>query len=177
MASISFVVPGKPVPKARPRLGRGGFAYTPAKTQVYEALVARTAGKAMREAGLSVFDKQCIVDIEFVFAVPKSWAKAKRLAALNGELWHEGRGDIDNLAKAIFDGMNKVAYLDDRQVVKSSLAKFYGEAHEVKITIRELSRWQRSIKTKNGPQIPWSAGLLTPSYHTPGIPGLTLPSR
>lgn len=34
-----------------------------------------------------------------------------------------GEGDVDNYAKSALDGCNKIAFLDDRQVVKLSVCK------------------------------------------------------
>jgi Holliday junction resolvase RusA-like endonuclease len=176
VASITFIVPGKPQPKERPRLGRGGFVYTPGKTQVYEALVARKAKEAMLKAGLEPFDGPVSADITMVFAVPKSWPKQKRQDALNGLVECVGRADADNIFKGGIDALQgrkvkKVfvpgaVIFNDSHVTHGSFSKIYGPEACIKITIRELSRWQRTTKSNNGPQTPWSVGLLTPSYHT-----------
>ena len=88
-----FNIDGQPVPKGRPRFGKGR-TYTPAKTLAAEILVAWEVKQ--------VFDKPLEGDIkmDITFRV-----KGKR------------RGDIDNLQKLILDGCNKIAFLDDKQVV------------------------------------------------------------
>jgi len=86
------VVPGEPVPKARPRLGRGGRWYTPSRTRDYEQRVgweARIAGARPVEGDVAV---------RIVVRGPR-------------------RFDLDNVAKTILDGLRGVAFADDRQVV------------------------------------------------------------
>jgi len=39
MKRITFAIPGKPVPKGRPRVTRSGRVYTPKATRDYESLV------------------------------------------------------------------------------------------------------------------------------------------
>ena len=46
-----FTVPGPPVPKGRPRLGKGGHVFTPDQTRAYERKVALLA---LAIAGLSL---------------------------------------------------------------------------------------------------------------------------
>lgn len=88
----SFVILGTPIPKARPRVYRGR-AVTPPRTLHYEALV-KLAAKAAR-----VRPTDARVAISLAFFQPTL-----------------RRCDLDNLAKAVLDGLNGVAYLDDSQV-------------------------------------------------------------
>jgi len=87
-----IIVPGKAVAKDRPRVNKGGKLYTTQKTKAYEELVHAKAREVMREP----LRGDVRVDIKIY---------AKNL-----------RGDIDNIAKTILDGMTGVAYLNDRQV-------------------------------------------------------------
>lgn len=45
------------------------------------------------------------------------------------------RGDIDNIAKAILDALNEVAYLDDGQVVQLSMTR-YDDARNPRVLVR-----------------------------------------
>lgn len=179
MASISFTVPGKPRPKERPRLGKGGFAYTPAKTQVYEALIARKAKEAMDKAGLQPFNSPVCMDLTIIFAIPKSFTKEKRLAAQKGLVECIGRVDADNVVKIFGDAIQgrKVkkefvpgaVIFNDNRITHGSFKKIYGDTEMVHITIRELSQWQPTKTKKNGPPTMWSAGPLIPSFLTQEI--------
>lgn len=61
------------------------------------------------------------VSIAFLLPRPKSAPRSRRFPA--------GRPDIDKLARAVLDGLTDGgAWLDDGQVVKLQLGKFYAEA-------------------------------------------------
>lgn len=131
---IQFFVPGKPVGKGRPRFTRTGHTYTPGKTRAYEAAVAWECRKAMEGKLPSVHPQR--VSVEVMVKPPKSWSKAKTKNALGG-LIAPGRPDIDNYLKAVLDGCNGVAFLDDSQVVAVYATKRYAETDGVRVIIEE----------------------------------------
>jgi len=102
---IRIVVPGRPVPKGRPRIqirGRGrnlrAHAYTPPETREYEERVRDHARMAARE--------------------PLSGPVHVRLV-----FWVSGRRpDLDNCIKSALDGLCGAALVDDRQVVRIEAA-------------------------------------------------------
>lgn len=140
-AVISFTVPGTPVGKGRPKVSsRGGkFAqlYTPEKTANYEGLVAHTGQAAMNSRPLIAGAVSVKMDIRL--PVPASWSKRKQLMALDGQVFAKKKPDIDNVEKAIFDGLNGVVWNDDVQVVEVVKRKRYGSAPGVLVVIREIS--------------------------------------
>lgn len=102
---LTFIVRGPPVPKGRPRLGRGRRVYTPTRTLDYEALV-----RACASAALAMYNR----------GKPK--ARAWRLDAsylLTARFYmpNARRVDIDNISKCALDSLNGVAYRDDSQVI------------------------------------------------------------
>ena len=124
---IRFFVPGEPVGKGRPRIGqvRGrAMAFTPRKTVDYENLVKMVASQAM--AGSPPLEGPVSLTVNAVFSVPQSWSKKRQAAALEGKIRPTGRPDIDNAIKAISDGLNKIVFRDDSQVVHVSAVKIYG---------------------------------------------------
>lgn len=134
----SFTVPGVPVAKGRPRFqNKGGFirTYTPEKTERYENLV--------RLAFINTYDEAepatGPIELEIIafFPIPKSWSRKKRERALKGEIWKTSRPDLDNIEKAIQDGLNGVAWVDDSQVASKSGIKLYSDQPRVDITITE----------------------------------------
>lgn len=131
---IQFFVPGKPVGKGRPRFTRSGNTFTPEKTRAYEASVAWECRKAMEGKLPSVHPQR--VSVEVMVKPPKSWSKAKTKNALGG-LIAPGRPDIDNYLKAVLDGCNGVAFLDDSQVVAVYATKRYAETDGVRVIIEE----------------------------------------
>lgn len=98
MTSVSFVVPGRPVPYARPaQAGKRRYAET--ASAAYMRAVGTYATLAMR--GRPRFAGEVRVEAEF--HVPE------RAAA---------RADVDNLAKAALDGLSGIVIADDRLVVE-----------------------------------------------------------
>ena len=137
---IEFFVPGTPVGKGRPRAARRGAGlvmFTPGKTADYEALVAATAGNAMRAHQLLDGPLEAVLDVRF--PVPVSWSKAKRARALAGVEWHTSKPDADNVAKAILDACNGVVFRDDSQIVILIATKAFSEEPGVRVVIRECS--------------------------------------
>lgn len=114
--------------KGRPRFSlRTKSSYTDPKTRKYERDIRLLCGKAMKEAGIMhPTDRPVCVSITAFFKVPKSGTKAQR-EAKRQNLIVPGRPDIDNIAKAVFDGMNGVAYLDDQQIQSAQISKMYSD--------------------------------------------------
>ena len=46
--------------------------------------------------------------------------------------------DVDNIAKAILDSLNGIAYRDDSQIVELNMKKLYADLGFVKVTLEEL---------------------------------------
>lgn len=108
--SYTFFVPGRPVGKGRPRFTRQGHAYTPDKTKAYETLVKL----CWKEAGGVKLTGPVFARIYARFAIPKSYPKSKA-EKLRGH-GYTGKPDADNIAKAVLDALNGLAYDDDSQV-------------------------------------------------------------
>ena len=130
---IKFTVPGVPVGKGRPRVTAHG-TYTPQKTRDYEQKV-RLCWKA--QSGVSFASGvPLLASIVAYFPVPKS-ASRRRQEALEGT-FHISRPDSDNVAKAILDSLNGLAYPDDAavQIDRSWKIRTNG-APRVEVFIRE----------------------------------------
>jgi Holliday junction resolvase RusA-like endonuclease len=133
---ITFTIPGNPVGKGRPRVSRrGGFArmYTPEKTASYESLVAMAGHIAMGD--MHVWLCACAVTLDIRVPVPASWSQKKRAAALAGLVHPTTKPDIDNVEKAVFDGLNGVVWKDDVQVVSVTKRKRYGDRPGVEVRV------------------------------------------
>lgn len=133
--SIKFEVLGKPVAKARPRLGKYG-AYTPAKTTNYENLVRYT----FQSEYPSHIPYEGIVEatITAIFEVPKSYSKKKTQQLLEEHNNYTHKPDLDNIAKSILDSLNGIAYRDDSQVTILHLNKEYGVQAKVVVELEEV---------------------------------------
>ncbi len=134
--NINFIVPGEARGKGRPRFVRAtGVAFTPEKTASYENLVKLAAQAAMGD--LPPSSSPLMVDISVWRGIPSSWSKKKREAALCA--YAPTGYDVDNLAKAILDGMSGVVFVNDRQVVGLHVAKRYSFTPKAIVQVLEIS--------------------------------------
>lgn len=107
---MRFLVPGKPQAKQRPRVGKGGRIYTPRETAEYEAKV----GMSFRLAEGTPIPKEVAVRVEI-----HVWKdKVEVVVEPAPDRRHTARADLDNIAKSVLDGLNGVAFEDDRQVAE-----------------------------------------------------------
>ncbi len=133
---IDFTVNGAPKGKGRPRFARAtGHAYTPTPTVNHEALIRLHAQLAMH--GGAPIAGPIALTITATFAVPASWSKKRRAAALNGTTRPTTKPDFYNCAK-LCDALNGVVWLDDKQVVDGRVVKVYGEQPGTRFVIEQL---------------------------------------
>lgn len=114
--TYKIIIPGRPVPKGRPRLGKNGNVYTPKRTREYEQLVGWRAKQVIKEP----LKGDIAVDIKIY---------------IKGQC-----GDLDNLEKAILDGMNGIAYSDDRQVAALAIQRLKDKNERVEIELWEVAK-------------------------------------
>ena len=129
---VKFKIPTKAVAKQRPRLGKSGKIYTPNNTKVFEQICKLAYGNRYK------FETEYIkMSIVFKFEVPSSYSKRKKQQALEGII-RPTKADIDNYIKSVLDGLNNVAYTDDRKVVAIFAEKIYADKSEVIVEIESL---------------------------------------
>ena len=68
----------------------------------------------------------------------KAQARKKRQQMLDDNIFPTIKPDTDNIAKSILDSLNKIAYLDDKQVVKLEVEKYYSQVPNVAVMIEEI---------------------------------------
>lgn len=129
-AELRFTVFGAPQPKESARFGRG-HAYTPPRTRAY-ALAVQTA--ALAECMRASWPR----DERGSFAVKIA------LYVLPG-----GRqADVDNIAKALLDGMSRVVFRNDRDVVELSVRRHFDAVRpRAEIHVRPIDNAQLSFPT------------------------------
>ncbi len=110
-----IIIPGRPVPKGRPRLGKNGNVYTPRRTKEYETFVAWKTKEVVKEP--------LVGDV-----------------AMDIKVYIKGQcGDLDNLEKAILDGMNGIAYKDDKQVAVLAIQRLRDRSERIEIDLWEVA--------------------------------------
>lgn len=134
MSTVVFFVYGRPRPKGSPRAiarGRNGrplahpiVIHDSKPGQLWQRAVAATA-----RTKCSVPAKGPVeVFLEFIFERPKShWTGSGRLSSRAPTFPGHNCGDLDKLARNALDGLNAIAFDDDRQVVWLGARKRFHE--------------------------------------------------
>lgn len=129
---MKFIVYGPPRGKSRPRANVVPTTnkyyvnmYTDSKTTSYEQSVAYSFYEQI--GSVPPTDKNLKISITAVFPIPKSQPKRIKEQMLAGQIYPNKKPDIDNIIKIVLDGLNKVLYQDDKQVIELSAKKQYGE--------------------------------------------------
>lgn len=142
---LDFKIWGEPIPYGRPTpvpppvqfvkaWARNGFrgpppmprTLTPGKTRVYMREVKIACGRAMRVYRCPGIDAEALVKVEADFVFRRRAADYRRRDP-DGRILKYTRGDVDNIAKCVLDGMEKARlYPDDAQVVLLRASKWWG---------------------------------------------------
>lgn len=132
--TVRFTVTGEPQGKARPRVtGRG--TYTPPKTKAYEQLVRLAYKTQCKNADFGAAPLS--VSIRAYYEIPKSAAKRQRERMLSDKTWPTKKPDADNIAKAVLDALNCIAYTDDAQVICLDIVKHWDTVPRVEVWITD----------------------------------------
>jgi Holliday junction resolvase RusA-like endonuclease len=75
--------------------------------------------------------------IYVTFPVPASYSKKRTEACLSNTEKHIKRPDLDNVIKAVIDGMDKIVFLNDSQITSIHSTKVYGEVAKVEVMVRQ----------------------------------------
>lgn len=130
MKKTEIFFPFEPVPKGRPRFTRTGHAYTPKATQDYEKMIANYYLSQTKD----FYDSAIKIKLVFNMPIPKSTSNKKReLMAVGVIKCTKHNGDVDNLAKAVLDALNTVAFEDDCLITKLTIIKKYASDNNVGI--------------------------------------------
>jgi len=102
----AFIVEGRPKPKGRPRMTRRGRVYTPQDTLEYEAIIA----EAYEQSDGPWFEGPILMRI--AYTPDCQTIEIEEMPDATTKLYF----DLDNAIKATLDGLNGIAYPDDKQV-------------------------------------------------------------
>jgi Holliday junction resolvase RusA-like endonuclease len=131
---LSFFIEGTPVPKGRPRFGKDQYGrprtYTPTETRDWEDDIGWQTRKVVlgfasdrfgREEVRFPFTERVISELTFFMPRPKSYPK--KVVVMNK------KPDLDNLSKAVLDGLAKARIIKDDNIVTDEInRKRYAEA-------------------------------------------------
>ena len=140
--SIEFTIPGRAVPKGRPRMTKSGKVYTPAETQKYEYKVMDCFMTAY--PNFEKFTQPLWVRICESRAMPTSWS-----AKMKQRMWGEPCGtrpDLDNVMKSVLDGLNGIAFRDDNQIASLHGEKRWDYDNSVTVIIQPIDEEGRNYE-------------------------------
>lgn len=140
MDKLKFTIYGEPKGKGRPRfrnVGKYVQTYPDKDTVVYENLVRISY---LAECGSFSYNngEEIGILIKSYQSIPKSISNKKREEMLSNVLKPTKKPDIDNICKSILDGLNKVAYRDDSQIVELHCSKYYSDNPRVEVEIWQI---------------------------------------
>ena len=125
--NILFEIPGNIQPQERPKFSTfGGHvrAIDPIKSRDFKQFVKMVAAE---HAPAALIETEIRLYVDIYRPIPKSLSMKKRAEAIAGQLRPTKKPDLDNLVKGIKDGMSKVIWHDDAQIVEMNVRKYYSE--------------------------------------------------
>lgn len=136
-----FEIHEKAVGKERPRYSaKTHRMYTPTRTSTFEEKV-KVAFLSKYNIQTELSEKPFRAVINVCYKPSKSLSKKKQQDLLYRECTK--RPDCDNIAKAILDALNGLAYKDDKQITYLSIEKLYGEENKIEVDLEEICEYQK----------------------------------
>lgn len=133
----TFEIHEKAIGKERPRYSaKTHRMYTPTRTSTFEEKV-KNAFLAKYNIQTEPTEKPLEAIIKVQFMPPESLSKNKKNALLFTP--YDKKPDCDNLAKAILDSLNELAYKDDKQITYLSIEKIYGLENKIEVDLEETT--------------------------------------
>ncbi len=132
-------IKGKIKGKSRPRFRRIGnyvSTYNTKETIEYENLIRTNAIEQCKELLDSEYSGDVKVSILALFKPNKSLSKKKFEELIGTSVLK--KPDFDNIAKAVCDSLNGVAYKDDSQISEFTFKKMYDYEERLIVTIEYL---------------------------------------
>lgn len=158
---ITIALHGTPMGKERVRVTRSGGVFTPERTVRYEGRLALEAQRAMGRRPL--FEGPLVVDVVAVMPIAESKPKKWKEAARRCEIVPVKKPDWDNFGK-ILDALNMVVWVDDAQIFRGSVEKFFGDKPMLAVRVRHAKPDDQILPE-------WVAGLQPEQQPTEGIFG------
>jgi len=139
--TYTFTVMGRPRPQGRPRavrFGRHARVHPDPKDSVNQEHIAVIAQQHRPETPAR---GPVWVTIACYFPRPKSHYGTGRNSGklkYKAPFYYKSRPDCDNLAKAVLDAINGVYFVDDAQVCKLMVTKYYDERPRTEVTVKVI---------------------------------------
>ena len=126
--AIEFTIPGRAIPRSRPRVRYGGqHAYYPERYEAWRTTAKLIAGSAARSTGL--------------------W---KDHIMVTARFYYKGLADADNLMSAVFDVLTGSVIFDDRYIVEFHGYKIPDKNERTEVRVEILPEDWISTRTPEG---------------------------
>lgn len=132
MKPIIYVLPGNPVPLARPRFGKNRIFDCQKLLKVNHGIVLNSIHN-----NRPLYKGPLVLDVTFFLPIGGSFSEKKRANLEN--TGHKNRPDLDNLVKYILDASNKILFHDDSLISVIHAQKIYSKDPKTVFTITELN--------------------------------------
>jgi Holliday junction resolvase RusA-like endonuclease len=134
---MKIFIPGEPIAQPRVKVStQGGFAraYVDAKHPIHA--YKQAIRLAYVSSGGEVLEGPVSIQIVCWFSRPKAHSKKRRSTREPKTT----KPDSDNLAKAILDALNEIAYNDDGQAYRLTVEKWYVGPYDLIGTVLEVTQ-------------------------------------
>lgn len=146
---MKIIIPGKPIPKKRPKFSRRStfvVTYDPQekeKNEVKKIIVSQLLERLNSEDKSILLEagricRSSIFFVQFVFFLPINTSDSVRVS--NRKLWGiqsaSYKPDYDNLEKFYLDCANGILWKDDASIIKAEALKIYDENPRVEIVVK-----------------------------------------
>ncbi len=125
--AVEFTIPGEWTPERKRSYRRGKFTTrvdTP-EAQTFKQKCAVFAAQAM--TGRKPFHEPLCAEVTWVTVKPQGYRAQENVP------WK--RPDLDNLNKALQDGIDGIVMIDDAQIVDLHLRKRFGDCEQVEVRV------------------------------------------
>lgn len=132
-----FEIKERAIGKQRPRYSsKLGRMYTPTATRSFEEKIKWSFMQKYNIA-TELSTKPFKATITAIFEPANSLSKKKKSELLSNVIFTK-KPDADNIAKAILDSLNGLAYKDDSQVCRLTVQKDYGVENKIIVELEEI---------------------------------------
>lgn len=130
MKERTYILPGNPIPLARPRLGHRKVWDSQKNLKLLFGIELQNQHQGdMMEGSL-------LLDITFYIQIPISWSDKRRESYIGR--YHSSKPDTSNLIKFVEDVATGIIYNDDAQISKIIAQKVYALESSTSFTLRQI---------------------------------------
>lgn len=133
---INFKIDGEPKGKARPRIYGNRMYKTKEVCEIEDHIRDSFRSNNTQDVYFGA-NIPLEVKIRSFFEKPKNLTRVLKEKYACGKIFPTKKPDADNISKLVLDALNKVAFYDDKQVIRLNIEKIYDEVPHMEVEICE----------------------------------------